>query len=122
MRFLLDENLPPLVAAALREYGHDVLDVADSAHRGRSDADLWQLAIEEQRIIVTRDLDFPLTGAEGRPPGLVILRLGSTARALHIDRVFRAFLSAVDVASLVGAVTTVEPSRVRQRPFSALNW
>ncbi len=67
MRFLIDENLPADIAADLVTAGHDALEVADSEHRGADDSVIWRVAIAESRILVARDLDFPLPKALGRP-------------------------------------------------------
>jgi predicted nuclease of predicted toxin-antitoxin system len=64
LRFLVDENLPAAVATMLRALGHDVLDVAASTYRSAPDARIWQIAIDELRVLVTRDLDFPLPRVE----------------------------------------------------------
>jgi predicted nuclease of predicted toxin-antitoxin system len=74
LRFLIDESLPSDLAADLVTAGHEVLEVADSEHRGEGDSVIWRVAIAEDRILVARDLDFPLPKALGRPPGLVVVR------------------------------------------------
>lgn len=72
MRFLLDENLPRSIGQLLRGWGHDVLVVADSALRGSSDEVLLHEADLERRIIIKRDLDFPLPRARARPLGVIL--------------------------------------------------
>jgi predicted nuclease of predicted toxin-antitoxin system len=122
LRFLIDENLPAGLAADLRTAGHEVLEVAASDHRSSDDVVIWRLAIAERRILVARDLDFPLPRALGRPPGLVVMRPRRNARGAEIRRLFGEFLERVDLASLEGAVTTVEPGRIRQRRYDDLPW
>jgi len=119
LRFLVDENLPGDVAAWLSAGSHDVLDVATSPHRGSSDSVLWQLAIDEDRLLVTRDRDFPLQGVSGRPPGVVLLRPAVGTKTAEIVRLLEAALTSVGLATLAGHVTVVEPGRVRQRPYSS---
>ena len=63
MRFLIDENVPLLVATALRSIGHDCFAVAESAAQA-VDVDLLALARHERRVLVT----FPA------PPGVVDMR------------------------------------------------
>ena len=58
MRFLLDACVASRrLAATLTELGHDVLCASDFNPSAR-DEELLQLAIEEQRIIITQDKDF----------------------------------------------------------------
>ena len=122
MRFLIDENLPTDLAPALVTAGHDVLAVADSGHRGADDLAVWRLAIAERRILVARDLDFPLPKVLGRPPGLIVMRPRWNARGTEVRHLFADFLGRVDLSTLEGAVTTIEPGRFRQRRYDDLPW
>ncbi len=64
--FLVDECLPAEVTRAFRGRGLDVVDLVERGLRGISDDAVWALAGKEGRILVTRDLDFPLRGAPSR--------------------------------------------------------
>ncbi len=71
MRLLLDELVPPAVARAVRERGHDVLAVAETSDlRSRADADVLRAAIAEDRAVVTENVrDFMLLDAAVRQRG-----------------------------------------------------
>ena len=56
MRFLIDECVPRQLTARLRDRDHDVLDPRESALRGAGDEALLTRAIEEARVLVTRDI------------------------------------------------------------------
>ena len=80
MKALLDEQLSPLIAALLRQRGHDVIAVAE--HRdllGSSDRHILEVATRDQRAVVTNNIkDYrPLAAerlARGLPPaGLILL-------------------------------------------------
>lgn len=71
--FLIDECLPFEVTLAFRR-------------RGLKDDAVWTLAATERRILVTRDLDFPLQGMTMRPLGLVLLRAPDDATAPQLVR------------------------------------
>lgn len=76
MRFLIDENVPFLVAKALRSLGHDCLVVAESAAQS-DDPNLLVRARDEDRVLVTFDSDFSrLIFHELAPPplGVVFMR------------------------------------------------
>lgn len=76
MRFLIDENVPLLVATALRESGHDCLVVAESDAQ-TPDVDLLARARDDERVLVTFDSDFSrLIFHELAPPpaGVVFMR------------------------------------------------
>lgn len=76
-RLLLDENFPRSAASLLRNAGHDVQTVRESAP-GISDLDVLALARREQRWLVTFDSDFgDLVFRQGElaGPGVVYLRM-----------------------------------------------
>lgn len=58
MRFLLDENISQTVSRGLRDAGHDVLRVLDTAYRSQPDEDVIKFASRDKRIIITHDKDF----------------------------------------------------------------
>ncbi|MBK7218270.1 MAG: DUF5615 family PIN-like protein [Candidatus Promineofilum sp.] len=76
MRFLVDENAGPSIARWLREMGHDVFSVYDSA-RGLADSEVMRMAFEDNRILITSDKDFGDRVFRERRPhhGVVLLRL-----------------------------------------------
>lgn len=57
MRFLLDEDVHPVVADAARGLGLDVVSVHELDRLGLSDQDQLEYATEEGRILVTRNRD-----------------------------------------------------------------
>lgn len=113
MRFLVDENLPIDVVGALESAGHDVVYVSWTDLRTASDESISRFAIREKRILVTRDLDFPLQGQEPLP-GLVLLRLPDSFRRSSIGRVFEWFLEQSSIDDLLSHVTVVSPGRIRR--------
>ena len=58
LRFKLDENLPIAVKAALVIQGHDALTALDQSLGGEEDRKIAAICAEEDRILVTLDLDF----------------------------------------------------------------
>lgn len=58
VKLLLDEMYPPAIAEQLRDRDHDAEGVTERAGlRARSDADLFALAQQEQRTVVTENID-----------------------------------------------------------------
>jgi predicted nuclease of predicted toxin-antitoxin system len=85
-RFLIDENLSPLLAHHLRAvHGFDVVHVQECGLRGASDADVLAWAIAEDRIVVTSNADdFRKLGARTPAhPGLAIM-LDAVGRARQL--------------------------------------
>lgn len=58
MRILVDENIPRMTVDRLCELGHDVKDVRGNAEEGLADARLWELAVGEQRLLITTGKGF----------------------------------------------------------------
>jgi len=116
MLWLLDENLPKALVDWLRDRGDDVLDVADSPCRGWSDRDLWQLAGQQGRVVMTRDLGFLHWPVRPTPLGIVMVRAPDEWRVPSIVRMVVKELQDLVPGELIGQITVVEPGGVRQRP------
>src|SRR5713226_9437424 len=100
MRFKIDENLPVEAAELLRQEGHDAITVLGQALGGRDDADIASVCREEDRALVTLDMDFAdiRTYPPAQYAGLVVLRLRQQdkphvleilPRAIHLLRTER---------------------------------
>ena len=82
MKFLVDAQLPPSLAALLSQLGYDAVHVFDVAAANADDRAIWELATRDQRIIITKDEDFAVR-AKLRPQGLQVvwLRVGNCSRS-----------------------------------------
>ncbi len=114
MRFLADESCDFAVVRALRSAGFDVLAVTEVAPRAL-DETVIELAVLEDRIVLTEDKDFgQLVYGSGRPSaGVILLRFPGRARSNVPDAVLRTVEE--QEARLVGAFTIVQPGRMRIR-------
>jgi predicted nuclease of predicted toxin-antitoxin system len=78
VKFLVDNQLPAALARWLTAKGYDAIHVLDRGLGRECDGELWKLAKEEDRILVSKDEDFLALalrpGDEGR---LLWLRLGN---------------------------------------------
>ncbi|NOZ21543.1 MAG: hypothetical protein GXP25_10695 [Planctomycetes bacterium] len=89
MKILVDENIPRMTVKALRELGHDVLDVRGTEHEGSSDHTLWDIAQEEKRLIITTDKGF--SDRRQKPHfGILVVRLRQPNRHRIHERVLQA--------------------------------
>lgn len=81
MRFLADENCDFRVVTALRNAGHDVVAVAETA-RGASDVQVLEMAHGGKRVLITEDRDFgQLVFADYAPAmGVLYLRCPESSR------------------------------------------
>jgi hypothetical protein len=67
VRFHLDEQIPPALADALRNRGIDVTTTADAGLIGTEDREQLAFAANEQRVVITQDVDFLRLHTEGTP-------------------------------------------------------
>src|SRR5687768_3738609 len=116
MYFLLDENVPIALVALLEAAGHDVVHVAQSSFRSAADPELWRIAAESGRIIVTMDLDFPLPESP-TPEGLVLIRVPRAFHPRNIPAMFSDFMVSQEFGQLSGNIVVVAPGNYRVRPL-----
>lgn len=115
--FLVDECLPLEITQALRARGFDTTDVFERGIRGADDTVVWTLAATEGRILVTRDLDFPLRVPGARPLGLLLLRAPNETTGPQLAALIHVFLDSVDATDVVGHIVVLSPGRYRRRAW-----
>ncbi len=74
MKICVDENIPLISVAWLKDSGHDVLDIRGTAEQGLTDELLWEKAQRENRLLITTDKGFTAHRA-GSHYGILIVRL-----------------------------------------------
>ena len=81
MRFLIDAQLPPVLARWLADKGHDAEHVADRGLAEGADTEIWKCAIAIEAAIVTKDEDFAQRKAlKAGGPAVIWIRLPNTRR------------------------------------------
>jgi predicted nuclease of predicted toxin-antitoxin system len=114
VKFKLDENLSPTLAAQFVSAGHEAHSVLEQVLGGANDPSLIEVCQREGRALVTLDLDF--ANIQRYPPvnycGIMVLRLGTQAH----EPAARALTNAIDVLqreALNGRLWIVEVGRIR---------
>ncbi len=84
MRFLVDAQLPPVLARWLREAGHEAHAVREVGLREATDTEIWHHALTVGAVILTKDEDFPQCALQtATSPVIVWLCIGNVSnRAL----------------------------------------
>jgi predicted nuclease of predicted toxin-antitoxin system len=116
MRILADVHIAPRTVQFLRSLGHDVERVGEALPGDASDRAIITRAQQQQRAILTQDLDFSAMIALGgaASPSLISLRL-SSSRVEQVNEVLSRVLPSLEAHVLAGSIVTVENHRVRRR-------
>lgn len=117
MRFVVDANLSPVVAAGLRGGGHDAVHAVDVGLLTASDEAILAAAAEDDRVIVSADADFAALLALGHlsKPSFVLLRSADHLTSREQADLLLANLSAVADDLEGGAIVTFARGRLRVR-------
>jgi len=114
MKFKVDENLPLEIAELLQSAGHDVTTVHGQKLTGEADPRIIEVCRQEDRALVTLDLDF--SNIRVYPPkqfsGIVVLRVRQQDKPYLIN-VFRAALPLIEQQPLRRHLWIIEEHRVR---------
>jgi predicted nuclease of predicted toxin-antitoxin system len=116
LRFLVDACAGGSLARALREDGHDVLDLLENGGLDEGDEEVLRRAWEERRVLITIDKDFgELIFLHGQPhAGMIRLPDCPAAERLAVlRRILPAHVHDLDR----GAIIIVRGERVRVTRF-----
>jgi predicted nuclease of predicted toxin-antitoxin system len=95
--FLVDAQLPPSLAEALRQAGCQAVHVIDLGLLAATDQQIWDAAISRSAVLVTKDRDFPLRRAAGNDgPAILWVRVGNMSNQKLIDLTLRALPAIAD--------------------------
>jgi predicted nuclease of predicted toxin-antitoxin system len=80
--FLIDANLPPALALALIEAGHSAQHVEEAGLRTAEDDKIWDYALHQKAVVVSKDEDFPDRFLRSSTTPIVVwLRIGNCRNA-----------------------------------------
>ena len=116
MRFKIDENLPEEFAELLGRAGYEADTVVSESLSGASDATIAATCRQEDRILVTLDLDFAdiITYPPEDHPGLVVFRLARQEKP-YVLRRLREVIPIMAEESPARRLWIVEDARIRVR-------
>jgi predicted nuclease of predicted toxin-antitoxin system len=95
--FLIDAQLPPSLAAALRDAGCDAIHIGDLGLLAATDRKIWDETMSRSAVLVTKDRDFPiLRAARNEGPVVLWVRVGNTHNRTLIVQILRALPAIID--------------------------
>lgn len=79
MKFIVDAHLPLVLKKWLNQQGHDALHTRDLPRKNLSDdVEVIEVAVREQRIVISKDSDFfDYFVLKGIPPKLLLITTGN---------------------------------------------
>lgn len=96
LKFLIDTQLPPLLADYFRHKGFDAVHTTyyEDGHL-LQDVQIIDIAKKENRVVITKDNDFwDYFFVKGYPPDVILVELGNIKNADLLD-VFKLHLGAI---------------------------
>lgn len=121
MKFLVDNNLSPLLAESLKAAGHDAVHVRDLGLQAATDEVVLEQARSEERVLVSADTDFGtlLARSGAASPSVLLIRRLSGRRAAEQSAIIDANLPQVTGDLAAGAVVVLgdEWVRIRRLPM-----
>ncbi len=113
MRLLLDADIPRSFFSQLKDQGHDVVDVRDISETPLKDEEIFAIARNEKRTLITRDLDFSniLMYPPAQSCGIIVLR----THLLSKEEIFQILLKAIQSPQrqLQGTLIIAQKDRLR---------
>jgi predicted nuclease of predicted toxin-antitoxin system len=116
MKFLIDMPLSPALAVWLTQQGYDAIHALDIGLDRAPDEVILKHAKNEQRVVVTADLDYPrlLALAQAEEPGLILFMGGCFNEQHVVERLARA-LELVPLEELPHSIVVIEQNRIRRK-------
>lgn len=112
--------LSPALALWLARQGHDAVHAMEMGLDRAADATILETARNQNRVVVTADLDFPrlLALEESQGPGLILFRGGNYSEEESIRHLRRA-LETVAQEEMPTSIIVIEKKRIRRRRLPA---
>ena len=117
MNLLIDNASSPAVSHLLKEYGHDALHVRELGVHAAVDADVFEAAPRENRVLVSADTDFGalLAVREKAKPSFVLFRKNQGVRPKAIAQQLAMICRKYEGELERGCVLTIAEERIRIR-------
>jgi predicted nuclease of predicted toxin-antitoxin system len=88
--FLVDAQLPPSLAGALRQAGHEAMHVADLDLAAATDGQIWKEAVTRSAVLITKERDFATQRAAVQTgPTILWVRMGNVGNRILTARLLQ---------------------------------
>lgn len=119
MKFVVDENVSLYVASRLKDLGHSVIVLSDNKYAGIKDVEVYNMAIKEKAILITRDHHFTnaVRFPTERTEGIIYIRYGNLRSDEEAALVVK-FIGSYDLSTIKGQLITLYKDVIKIRPKS----
>jgi predicted nuclease of predicted toxin-antitoxin system len=95
VKFLVDNNLSPLLAESLTAEGHDAINLRDLGMQAATDEVVLARAAAENRVSISADTDFGglLARSRAASPSVLLIRRPAGRRAVEQSAIIQATLT-----------------------------
>ncbi len=115
MKIVADENLYEPIITYLKEIGNDILSISEK-HPGITDDEVYTIACDEKRVIITMDKDF--SRISRYPPekcgGIIVFKIYK----LSIDdtlEIFKRYFDSIQERDIINNLVIMSPEKLRIR-------
>ena len=118
MKFLLDVGISPRLGKMLEAREHSYRYLSDYYSGKTTDADILEIAIENDEIVITHDLDFGSLLAFSRKnrPSVILFRIHHIQPELFYSLIMDNW-STIEQPLLEGSLVIIESNSIRIRPL-----
>ncbi len=116
MKFIADMGISQTTIKWLRDQGFNAVHVRDEMMHRAPDTEIVKKAKDENRIILTCDLDFTdiVSASGGKYPSVILLRLENETPP-NVNKRLKQVIGESKKALIEGAIISVEETRHRVR-------
>ena len=116
MKFLIYNALSPTIAEGLKQAGHDAVHVRDRGMQAASDIEVFKLAANQARILISADTDFAALLALWRDKKPSVILLHHPQKSPHSQlALLLANLATIEEALEQGSIVVLDATRIRIR-------
>ena len=114
MKFLIDANVSYALSDALRNLEYEVISAVERFPSKTPDTIIFETAIKERAILITRDHDFtnPVKYPPAKTKGIIFIRIGNLRSEEEVTLILNA-LNQLDAEMLNGKLVTVYKNNIR---------
>ncbi len=115
MNILVDENIPVFTVEELRKSGHDVKDIRGTQLEGIDDSAVWQIAMAENRLLISTDKGFVHNhNLDKNHQGIILILLKQPTLIKIHNRIVNAIAENTE-EKLKGSILIIKDTVVSQR-------